>query len=88
MTARERLESEGYTDVLIFENFSYDSALIGVTTDNRAVYDYDDMVTFLVEQEGFNVDEAVEWIDYNTIRALGYAGYDAPIIVQRLHDIE
>lgn len=88
MTAAGRLGREGYEDVVIFENFSYDSALIGVTEDNRAVYDYDKMVDWLVQTEGMSYMEAVEWIGYNTIRALGYAGPDAPIVMYRLEDEE
>ena len=82
-TARQRLVDEGYEDVVIFENPSYDSALIGVTTDERAVYDYDLMVKGLVEQEGMDEFEAMERIDYNTIRACSYY-QDAPIIMFRL----
>ena len=41
MTARERIENEGYEDVIIFDNPSYDDALVGITNDNRAVYDYE-----------------------------------------------
>ena len=79
--AREKLLAEGYEDVLIFENFSYDTALIGITEDNRVVYDYDKMIEWLIEKEGFDVTEAAEWIDYNTIRALAYMGQHAPVIV-------
>lgn len=79
-TAKERLENAGYEDVLVFENFSYDDALIGVSEDNRAVYDFDKMVDWLCLTEGFTVEEAVEWIEYNTIRALPYYE-DAPIII-------
>lgn len=39
------------------------------------------MVDWLVEKEGFTDIDAMEWIDYNTIRALPYIGEDAPIIV-------
>ncbi len=84
MTAEERILDAGYEDVVVFSDFSYDDALIGVTTDNRAVYDYDKMVTWLIENEGFTWDEAAEWIDYNTVRALPYAGESAPIIVYRV----
>ena len=62
-------------------NFSYDTALIGVTDDNRAVYDFSKMVDWLVKTQDFTYEEAVEWIDYNTIRALPYCGEDAPIIM-------
>lgn len=81
MTAEERLIENGYEGVVIFTDFSYDDALIGVTHDNRAVYDFDKMVQWLVETEGFSEEEAIEWIEYNTVRALGYAGASAPVIV-------
>lgn len=81
MTAEERLLDAGYEDVLILKDYSYDDALIGVTDDYRAVYDYVKMVDWLVETEGWSEIEAMEWIDYNTIRALPYMGDDAPIII-------
>lgn len=65
-------------------NFSYDKALIGVTDDNRAVYDFEKMVEWLIEVEGFTREEAVEWIEYNAIRAIPYMGEDAPIIMYPL----
>ena len=86
MTASERLYELGYEGVVILENYSYDDALIGVTEDNRAVYDFDKMVKWLCEKEGFSPEEAIEWIEYNTLRALPYAGEDAPIIMYRLED--
>lgn len=81
MTAAEKLMDAGYEDVVILESYSYDDALIGVTEDGRAVYDYDKMVTWLMEKEDWSQDEAIEWIEYNTIRALDYAGPEAPIIM-------
>ena len=80
--AEEKLLKEGYEDVVVFENFSYDTALIGVTEDNRAVYDFDKMVEWLIDTESFSdMEEAVEWIQYNAIRALPYMGDRAPVIV-------
>lgn len=84
MTAAERLEEAGYEDVLILENYSYDDALIGVTEDHRAVYDFDKMVEWLCGTQGFSEVDAIEWIEYNTIRALPYAGHQAPVIMYRL----
>ena len=40
ITAEEKLLENGYEDVKYLTNFSYDDALIGITHDNRAVYDY------------------------------------------------
>ena len=41
ITAAEKLVSAGYEDVVILEDYSYDSALVGVSEDGRAIYDYD-----------------------------------------------
>ncbi|MBR5604214.1 MAG: hypothetical protein IKW51_08395 [Bacteroidales bacterium] len=84
MNAEERILNAGYEDVVYLTNYSYDDALIGISNDNRAVYDYDKMVKWLVETEGFTEEEAIEWIDYNTIRALPYAGEKSPIIMYPL----
>ena len=48
------------------------------------IYDYDKMVKWLIEEEGFEETNAEEWINYNTIRALDYAGSDSPIIMHAL----
>lgn len=49
------------------------------------MYDYEKMVQWLVETEGMTETEAVEWIDYNTIGALGNGGPDGPIIMYPLY---
>lgn len=84
MTAEERVTYAGYEDVLLLSDYSYDDALIGITDDNRAVYDYEKMVEWLVANTEMTEEEAAEWIDYNTIRAIEYAGSEAPIIMYRL----
>lgn len=76
----------GYEDVKYLTNYSYDTALIGVTEDNRAVYDFEKMAEWLFETEGFTSEEAVEWIEYNTVRALPYFGEKAPIIMYPLQE--
>lgn len=86
ITVEERLKENGYEDVKYLTNFSYDTALIGVTDDNRAVYDFDKMIEWLVETQNFTDEEAIEWIEYNTIRALPYYGENAPIITYPLMD--
>lgn len=81
MDAEEKLLDAGYEDVIILKDYSYDDALIGVTDDNRAVYDYVKMVDWLVKKEGWSEIESIEWIDFNTLRAIPYMGADAPIIM-------
>lgn len=76
----------GYEGVVYLTNYSYDTALVGVTEDNRAVYDFEKMVEWLVETEGLTHEEAIEWIEYNTIRALPYFGEGAPVIMYPLQE--
>ena len=67
------------TDITIFTNPSFVDAFIGVSHDDRAIYDYNLMVQSLINQ-GMTDMEAIEWIDYNTIRALPYID-NSPIIM-------
>lgn len=84
MNAEERLLYAGYEGIKYLTNYSYDDALIGVTEDGRAVYNYELMVEWLMKEEGWTDNEAVEWIETNTLRALPYMGADAPIIMYPL----
>ena len=84
MNAEDRILEAGYEDVIVFSNYSYDDALIGISEDNRAIYDYDKMVEWLMNEEEFSEIEAIEWVNYNTIRALPYMGDKAPIIMYPL----
>ena len=88
MNAEERLLDAGYEGVKYLTNYSYDDAIIGVSEDGRAIYDYELMIEWLMDKEGWTDNEAVEWIDYNTIRALPYMGSDAPIVMYPLAYLE
>ena len=39
-----------------------------------------------MEQDGMSYEEAVEFIDYNTCRAIPYAGHNAPIVMHGITD--
>ena len=81
MSVNQQLRDELPEDAIVFDNMSYDGSIVGVTTDGRVVYDYDMMVEELMEDEECSYEEAADWIDYNTIRALPYAGENGPIIM-------
>ena len=87
MTKREMLADVGYEDSIVFESPDYDEAIIGVTDDGNVVYNYSKMVEHLVEKDRMTQEEAVEFIEYNTVRALPYAGAGAPIIITMLSDL-
>lgn len=84
MNAEERLLEYGYENVKYLVNESYDDALIGVSEDGRAVYDFGLMIEWLVNKYDWSETEAIEWIEVNTLRALPYMGEDAPIIMYGL----
>lgn len=84
-SAEDRILDAGFEDIIILKNFSYDSALVGISDDNRAIYDYELMIEYLMEEEGWTEEESIDWLEYNTIRSLSYAGDRAPIIMHRLY---
>ena len=74
----------GYEEIVLFENYDYVTAFIGISNDNKAIYDYDLMIEYLMKKEEFDDEiNVIEWIDYNTIRALPYME-NAPIIKYNL----
>ena len=68
-------------NTMVLDNMSYDNSIIGTTFDGRAIYDYDLMISELMADEDWNYDEAIDWIDYNTLRAIPYFGEKAPLVV-------
>ena len=84
MAVNLQLRAELPEDAIVFDSMSYDGSIVGVTIDDRVVYDYDKMVEELMEDEGWSYEDATEWINYNTIRALPYLGENAPIIMYTL----
>ena len=82
----ELLLSNGYEGIKYLSNYSYDDALVGVTADGRTVYDFNKMIEWLMREEDCTYEEAVEWVEYNTIRAIPYMGDDGPIVFYPLED--
>lgn len=76
----------GLDDLLILDNHAYDKSIIGISNDGRLIYDYESMVREYCHDEKCSEDDAVEWIEYNTERALPYMGDGAPIIINETKD--
>ena len=68
----EYLKKSDYDAVKFFVNCDYVTAIIGINDEGRLVYSYDKMVEHLINKDKMEYEDAVEWIDYNTIRALPY----------------
>lgn len=87
MKNREILCDAGYEESAVLENPDYDSAIVGVTDEGNVVYDFWKMVDYLMEHDGMEMMEAVEFIEFNTIRAPPYAGEKAPVVITMLKDL-
>lgn len=85
MSLADRLLDAGCECAPYFVNPDYEDAVIGVTHDGRVVYDYDKMVEYLMDKEGWSDIDAIEWIDYNVIRSIPYMGSNAPIIMYSIN---
>lgn len=85
MTAKEKIENyldemgDDETSIIVFENPAYNEAFLGISTDNRAIYKYSYMVESLMKEYNISYDEAVEFIDYNTLGA--YLSDKQPIVM-------
>lgn len=75
------LEEKGFEGTAYFTGDHFAPAIIGYTEDERLVDDYDKMVRWLAKKESWDEVEAIEWIDYNTIRTIPYMGEKSPVIV-------
>lgn len=68
-------------DLTVFAEPSYEGAIIGISSDDRVIYDYNLMITDLMQKEEMSEVDAIEFIEYNTLRSL--ARYtDAPVILR------
>lgn len=83
--ALDELAKDKYPDkeIIILDNPSFDKSIIGLIgeEDPRLVYDYDSMCEEMCNDDGIDLEDAVEFIDYNTMRALPYMGENAPLIM-------
>lgn len=84
---REQIElnlSEHEEPILLMDGF--DPAFLGtakrINQPTLAVYSWEKMVDVLVSREGMELDEAIEFIDYNCLGA--WVGELTPIIVMPL----
>ena len=59
-------------NLIVFKDYDYESAIIGISEDDRVIYSYDLMVKYLQDNEDMSDIDAIEWLEYNTIRANHY----------------
>lgn len=78
MNIEEILLENGYEGTKFFPE--YNDAVIGISSNGEVIYDFDKMIDCLMRNEDWSYESAVEWIEYNTIRALPYMQPGAPIV--------
>ena len=71
---REELLERGFEpdNSIIFASPSYESAIIGISTEGNVVYSFNKMVEDLMSSDKIDMTDAVEIISHNTIRSLDY----------------
>ena len=81
---KDILCERGCKDAVVLESPDYLSAIVGVSNDGRVIYDYEKMVQCLMETEGMDYEEAMEFVNFNTLEAVPYMGYKQPIILDKI----
>ena len=81
---RAALIDRGCEDTIILIDPDYADAVIGIDDEGRVIYSYDLMVPSLCLTDGMSEEEAAEYIDYNTLRALPYMGRKHPLVMYSL----
>lgn len=67
--------------IKMFDNPSFPNSILGLTLDDRVIYDMELMISDLMIEDNISYSDALEFIEYNTLRALPYMGNDAPIVL-------
>lgn len=83
---KEQLVEMGFEDSVLFENPNYKSAIVGYdVVTGKVIYSYDLMIQHLMTVDEMTEEEAIEFINYNTLRAIPYMGEKSPIIFTELN---
>jgi hypothetical protein len=86
---KNELINMGFENSILFENPSYEDAIIGISDEGRVCYSYSKMIESLAN-ESDDEDAAIDaedFISYNTLRALEYMPKDIrPIVVNDLEE--
>lgn len=93
-------EEASLVGAIVLDPPSLDEAIVGVTKNDRGkrvfVYDFEELIRCnamdhcvgtsaeSVDEDVFALDQAFEWVSFNTLGALPYMGDRAPLVLQRL----
>lgn len=77
---RQAVIDMGFEEAVFLNPDYLDPAIVGITHDTRLIYDYNKLIECYMLAEDWTMEEAIDWIDYNTIRSLPYIP-NSPIIL-------
>jgi hypothetical protein len=82
---RELLNELNLDESIVFENPDYDAAIVGYDENSgRVIYDIEKMAECLMNDDNMSYEDAIDFISYNTLRALPYAGENGPIVMRNI----
>ncbi len=64
----EELEENG---TVVFKHFDFSTAIVGISRDDRVIYDYEKMIEHLINYENMTAEEVIEYIDFNISSPMG-----------------
>ena len=71
--------------ILAFDNPSYDNSIIGISTSGCVIYDADLMIKEFAEENGCTIEESMDFVYHNTVRALSHVSSEyKPIIKESI----
>lgn len=62
---KDYLMDMGLEDTIVYDD--YPDAFLGVSNDDRAIYSYSKMIKCLMERDRMTDQEAMEFLDFNTL---------------------
>lgn len=69
-------------ECVVLDSPSFDNSIVGITYgEQRLIYSLQRMIQEFMEENECSFEEAQEFIEYNTARALPYMGAHAPVIM-------
>lgn len=74
LIAEHVMDEDELDQIIILEGDEFADGFIGLTEDNHAVYGYERLIDSLCKHNNWEYTDAVEWIEYNTLRAIPYMG--------------
>ena len=83
----DQFGEEALDGVCMFENSGFVDAIVGFDAHHKkVVYDYEKMIECLMNEDGMTDEEAIEFLDYNTLRTVPYME-NPPIIIMPILEI-